>query len=493
MNETETWHPSVSRIQRPALLVGLVGLALCVLAFFLGDESREMLLRSYLWAYMFWLGLPLGCFALLMLQHLTGGRWGLTVRRIVEAGAAMMPLMALLFIPLFFSVGTLYPWAQHHDGGAAHGDPEQHAAATAPKPVELASAEPTGVNARLAADAVHPATTTTASDAAAGGPVGAPPADTHGGPTAAGPKPGTGAVQSAGHHELHGFKAWWLNATNFRIRAVIYFVVWLLLSFLLLSWSAAEDRRSDPAILRRMQLVSGPGLVLYVLTVTGAAIDWIMSLDPHWFSTMFGLLFVVGQVLSALAFICALMALLHDAPPLNRVVNPGLLQDLGNLLMAFTLIWAYLNFSQFLIIWSGNIAEETPYYYFRLHGGWQYVALFLVIFHWAVPFALLLWRRNKRDVKTLAVIALWLIVMRWVDLYWTIIPTFLQAGHDVAKIAADDKPHVPGLGAGLYWTLPLALAGMGGLWLFLFAGRLKRRPLLPLHDARLAEVHAHGH
>lgn len=463
----ETWHPPVTRLQFPALIVGVAGLVVCLLAMFLGDATRNMLLRSWLWAYMFWLGLPAGCLGVLMLQHLTGGRWGLTIRRMLEAGAVMILPMAVLFVPLFLSVGQIYPWANGHaEVTPEHTTPAAHpAAATSPATAEAGLTPGTG------------------GEAIARGPV-----DPYGTPTAH-PRGDVGAVES--HHEIEGFKRWWLDPTHFRIRAIIYFGVWLVWTLLLLTWSHAEDRNGDPRHLRRLQLISGPGLVLYALTMTGAVFDWVMSLDPHWYSTMFGVIFIVGQVLSCFAFVIALIALLHDREPLAGLIDPTLLNDLGNLMMAFVLIFAYVSFSQYLIIWSGNLSEETPFYYFRTHGGWQWVAFVIVLFHFAVPFLLLLWRRNKRHIKPLAMIALGVIVMRWVDLFWVIIPAFLQGKVDLRAIP-NGAPSFP-VWQGLHWTLPAALAGIGGLWVALYAWQLKRRPLLPLHDARLAEVSAHGH
>lgn len=429
----ENWQPVVDRVQKPALLVGLIGLAICLAGLLFGEYSRATVFRSYLWAYMFWFGVPMGCLAILMLQHLTGGRWALVIRRILESGSRMILLMAVLFIPLLLGIKVLYPWAQH--ANAEHAD----AAAVAPHgeaPAQAAAAEGGGE-----------------------------------------------------HHELAGFKRSWLTVPAFVLRAVIYFAIWLALAAALNAWSLAEDRTGDPRATRRMQFISGPGILIYALTVTGAAVDWVMSLDPHWYSTMYGVIFMVGQGLSCFAFVIAIIALLSDRVPFVGLIDPILLNDLGNFLLAFVMLFAYVSFSQYLIIWSANIAEETPYYFVRTKGGWQFVALLIVVFHFLVPFLLLLWRRSKRNIRSLAAIALALIVMRWVDLFWVIAPTFVQHEVDTAQTPI----HTPNVWHGFHWmTLP-ALAGIGGLWISVFIWQLKRRPMLPLNDMRLAEVHAHGH
>lgn len=429
----ENWQPVVNRLQMPAFLVGVVGLAICLVGLLFGVDSRAAVARSYLWAYMFWFGVPMGCLAILMLQHLTGGRWALAIRRILESGTRMILLMAVLFLPLLLSMNILYPWTHK-------GETEQS---------ETASV------------AAH--------------------AENHA-------DPAIPAAESE-HHEITGFKRAWLSTPAFVLRAVIYFCIWLGLAWLLNMWSLREDRTGDPRATYRMQVISGPGIVIYALTVTGAAVDWVMSLDPHWFSTMYGVIFMVGQGLSCFAFVVAVIALLSDRVPFVGLLDPILLNDLGNFLLAFVMLFAYVSFSQYLIIWSGNIAEETPYFFIRTKGGWQYLALLIVAFHFLVPFLLLLWRKSKRNIRSLAAIAIGLIVMRWVDLFWVIAPTFIQGQIDTTQ-----KPiYVPSIWRGFHWmTLP-ALAGIGGLWIAVFIWQLKRRPLLPLNDLRLAEVNAHGH
>jgi hypothetical protein len=262
-------------------------------------------------------------------------------------------------------------------------------------------------------------------------------------------------------------KAPYLNAPFFLARAAVYFGVWIGLSRIVLRASSRQDRTGDARFALRLRAVSAPGIALYFVTMTGAAFDWAMSLEPRWFSTIYGVEFVVGQVLTALCFgtICA--ARLSRREPFSRWLDAGRFHDLGNLVFAFVMLWAYVSFSQFLIIWSGNLPEETPWYHHRLGHGWQAIALALVVFHFALPFAVLLVRRNKRSAAILARIATFLLALRMVDLYWLIAPAF----------------HPDGLRPS--WLDLAAPVALGGVWVATFAGALRGKPLLSLHDAGL--------
>ena len=275
-------------------------------------------------------------------------------------------------------------------------------------------------------------------------------------------------------------KQLYLNAPFFYGRAVFYFAVWMALSYLLNKWSAELDATKDNQVIRRMQYLSGAGLLLYGLTVTFAAVDWVMSLEPHWFSTMYGLLFIVGQGVTALSFVAILLLLLSEHQPYSGVLRPQHFHDYGNLLLAFVMLWGYTAFSQFLIIWSGNLPEENVWYLHRMTEGWQYWAGFLLVFHWAVPFSLLLARKTKRQPRTLAKVAAALLFMRLADLYWLIAPAFQHdgAGH-----------------FSFHWTYAAAPLALGGIWLWFFLGEVKKRQLMPEGDERYVEhlKHAHAH
>jgi hypothetical protein len=375
------------RIRQRALVAGLIGLALCLLA---ALASPSHALRSYLVAFTFWLGIPLGCLVLLMLQHLTGGIWGLVLRRIFESGARTLGLLALLFLPLLLGLigrpPPLYDWVGSTD-----------------------------------ADLLE--------------------------------------------------KSWYLNVPFFIARTIVYFVVWLVLAFFLCRWSAEEDQ--SPTNPQRFRRLSGPGLVLYGGTITFASVDWVMSLEPHWYSTIYPVIFAVGQILEGMAFSILVLIAIGSQPPFEKLLGPTQRRDLGNLLLAFVMMWAYLSFSQFLLIWSENLPEEIPWYLKRTRDGWQWLALLLVVFQFCLPFLLLLSREIKQDPRRLAAIALLVLVMRYLDVFWWIEPAFSD-------------------GVYFYIFVDLAaLVGLGGIWTWHFLDQLGKLPLLPLHDPTLAEGLAH--
>jgi hypothetical protein len=281
-----------------------------------------------------------------------------------------------------------------------------------------------------------------------------------------------------GHSALAGNKGLYLQVPFFLGRAAFYFVVWLVVAFLINRWSREQDRTADPDLPRRFRLLSGPGLVLYGFTITFAAVDWVMSLQTDWFSTIFPVVFAVGQILTAFAFVIAVLALLADRPPFSGLVSAELLQDLGNLLLAFVMVWAYVSFAQFLLIWSGNLPEEIAWYVPRIQGGWQWLGWTLVTCQFALPFLLLLFRDVKRQPRTLAAVAGLVLALRFVDLVWQIVPSFAPPGL---------------LGHWLDILIALvALVGLGGIWMAVFLWQLNRAPLVPPHDPALAEGSHHA-
>jgi hypothetical protein len=378
--------PELDRARQRALLVGVGGLTLGALAG-LAVLGVERSLFSYLIGFVFWTWVALGCLALAMLHQLSGGGWGVVIRRPLEAAARTLPLMLVLFVPIALGLDHVYEWAR-------------------PELVE---------------------------------------------------------VDRVLQHK-HAY----LNVPFFLARAALYFAIWWGLAYFLTRWSAEQDRSGDPGIYHKLRTLSGPGLPLYALTVTFASVDWVMSLDPHWFSMIFGILTIGGQVLGALALVVAVLVPLARREPLAGVVRPVHLHDLGKLMLAFVMLWAYFAFSQFLIIWSGNLAEEIPWYLRRLQGNWKWVGLALALLHFALPFALLLSRDLKRRARRLVAVAVLVIVMRAVDTIWMIAPEFHGGGETPAAL-------------GILTDL-LALIGIGGIWVWWFLGRLKERPLLPLHD-----------
>jgi len=269
-------------------------------------------------------------------------------------------------------------------------------------------------------------------------------------------------------HEAVAFKAKYLNFPFFTVRAVIYFAVWILLAYFLNRWSLAQDRTADNRYTSNMRVLSGPGMVLLIFSVTFASVDWYMSIEPEWFSTIYGFLFVAAWALSALAFTIAALATLSKDEPLNRIVAPLHFHDLGKLLLALVMLWAYFAFSQYLIIWSGNLPEEIVWYLKRIPGLWGGTIVAIAILHYAAPFLFLLSRSVKRNPRTLMMIAGLIIVMRMIDLIWMIAPAFG--------------------GKNWVWLDAIALVGFGGLWLAVFTWQLGKRSLIPINDPQYESV-----
>jgi hypothetical protein len=372
-------HP-VYRVQRGAMIAGGLGLIGCIA---LGLVDPTQFMRAYLLSYCFWTGGALGCLAILMLHHVTGGAWGVPIRRLLESGARTLPWMALLFIPIAIAPGHLYEWAQ-----------PEHVA----------------------------------------------------------------------HDPLLQHKALYLNVPFFIGRAVFYFACWTLIMRALVRWSLLQDTTADAKPTERLELLSRGGLVLMGLTMTFASFDWMMSLEPHWFSTIYGVLFMGGCALTAFAVVIPMAALIGTQPPVAGLVERDQFQDLGKLLLAFVMLWAYFNLSQFLITWSGNLPEEITWYLARTTGVWKWIAIAIVIFHFALPFVLLLSRDLKRSARGLAMVALLLLLVRFMDMYWMVVPAFhpTSAASHVVDVTA--------------------LAAIGGFWLWLFVRQLEGAPLIPLRD-----------
>lgn len=274
--------------------------------------------------------------------------------------------------------------------------------------------------------------------------------------------------EAVAHDELLQHKLPYLNVPFFIGRTVIYFVVWIGLAYLLNRWLLQQDESFDLALSRRLRAISGLGLGAFGLTVTFAAIDWLMSLEPHWFSTIYGFMFATGAAAAAFSFITIILAWLIKHTPLAKAVETLNVNDLGNFLLACVMLWAYITLSQYLIIWSGNVAEVTPWYFRRTNGGWQYVGFLLTVFHFVVPFLVLLSRTVKRRIQWLVKVAMLVMFMRLFDLYWLIIPAFHETFY-------------------LDWLIIVAPIAIGGLWLAVFIWQLNKKSLLPLYDSGLEE------
>ena len=396
MTPSDTLRPQIERVQRSALFVGLLALVISLAGLFM-DPAHFW--QSYLFAFIFWSGLALGCLGVFFLHNVVGGNWGVAIRRLVESGVQTLPLILVFAIPLFFALGTLYKWT----------------------------------------DAGYRA-----------------------------------------EHFATGHKAAYLNPTWFIIRTLLYFAIWLFSGLRILKMANEHDRTGDPALFRRIKARSAPALLVFVLTTTLAFIDWIMSLEPDWYSTIYGWMFTVGEVLLTFSFLVAVLVLLSKREPFASFLTRQHYHDIGNLMLAFTMLWAYMSFSQFLIIWAENLPDEIPWYVRRFSGGWGYIAWTIAIFHFFVPFFLLLLRFVKKNPARLRTLAVWIILMHILDVFWIVGPAFRQRGLEV------------------YWTDLVALIGLGGVWLAFFIRNLKARPLLASRDPRdtyslLVTSHGHGH
>ena len=389
----------VNRYRSLSLLVGVVGLVLAGVGF---AVDREQFYRSYLFGFIFWTEIALGCLVILLIGHSASGSWFVTCRRAVEAGARTFWLCALLFIPValsFFVKGhhSLYLWSDQ---------------------------------------------------------------------------------SVVAHDKVLQLKSGYLNVGFFLIRSVIFFLAWIFISYRLNTLSRQQDEASDPGeYKKKMRNFSAPMLVLVIVLMTFASVDWLMSLDPHWTSTIFGILFLGGSGLSAISFLILAMILLSKYKPLSEYFVGRSMHDLSKLMFAFTLLWAYFSLSQFLIIWAGNLPEEIPWYINRLSEGWKVIAGAIVLLHFVVPFFILLPRRANRSRRIMVAVATIMIVMRFIDTFWLIGPS-----------EEDKRFH-------LSWMDIVIPIGIGGIWLWAYFTNIKSRPMLPVNEPKLEEAYelAHSH
>ncbi len=281
--------------------------------------------------------------------------------------------------------------------------------------------------------------------------------------------------EAVAHDELLQHKEGFLNVPFFLVRAVIYFAVWSAIGLYFHRVSVAQDRNHDPHVTARLQRRAAPAMVLYALTVTFMAFDWIMSMDPHWYSTIFGVYVWSGGAVASFAFLAVVAQVLHRTGRLDRVLRTDHFQDLGRLIFAFSVFWAYIGFSQYFLIWYGNIPEETMWYIHRMEHGWRNVSLFLAVGHFVVPFVFLMSRWTKRRPSLVAGLAVWVLLMHYLDVYWMVVPNL--GGH----------------GPGFHWMDAACVLGVGGPFLWLFVTQLARHSLVPSGDPRLPESLALEH
>jgi hypothetical protein len=379
----------IARWQGPALIAGIIGLVLTALGFFTSMAHPETFYRAYLPSYLFWFQIVAGCLGVLCLQYVTGGEWGILIRRPLGAAARTMILMALLFIPVVIGAHHLYPWMDAH------------------------------------------------------------------------------FINS---DEAMKLKAGYLNFNFWLLRTVLYFVLWILWAWRIrvLSLDFAKTRSPYTELSRRKW--SAAGLLMFVLTITFASIDWAMSLEPRWMSSMYGINFLVACGLAAFAFVTFFLTRLAPHPPMSGILRPSHLRDLGNLMLAFTMFWAYTAFSEYLLIWYANMKEEIPHYLVRQHGAWGVISILLLIFHFFLPFFLLLMRAIKDRPSTIAAVTVIVLVIRYVGVYWLVGPSYYGRHFQYS------------------WISLAALVGIGGLWLWAFIGQLKGQSIIPIHETWVEEA-----
>jgi len=402
-------------------LLAAGGAAVLMLVGLIIPSQRSSFFRAYLTAYMLWLGISLGCMALIMLHHMVGGGWGMLVRRVGEAAFSRLPLMALLFLPILLGRHFLFPWAN---------------------------------------------------------------------------------AAQVGMDPILQNKALYLNTKFWLLRIVVYFAIWIVISTLLRTWSHEQDAGTNVRATQRMTSLSAPGLLLFFLTVTFTAVDLIMSREPHWYSTVIGLLVAVGMGLSGLTFMVTMLALIvqeelivhqphvrdlltTDAKPFSNFVSPARLNDLGNLMLTLVILWAYMALAQFIVTWMGNTSEDIPWYTQRgmdalRPNAWRWYGLALVVCHFFVPFFLLLIKNNKRRLTVLGTLAVVVLVLRHLDMIWLFAPT----------VTGPEGPE-SAVGGWASWMDVLAPIAIGGVWFNGFVHALESYPLIPPHDPQTSDLLMH--
>ncbi|HEV2319680.1 MAG TPA: hypothetical protein VGV18_08020 [Verrucomicrobiae bacterium] len=374
----------LDRIRTMGLVFGILGLAFCCVGYVF---DRGPFFVSWLFAFLFWTSLSLGCFYCGMIHYLTSGKWGFPARRILEAGYMTLPLMALLIIPIFFGLHELYPWARQD---------------------------------AVLADKI---------------------------------------LRQRAHYE---------NAPLFIIRAAVFFGIWIFIALLLRRWSLRQDTTSDPAPTIKMRTLSGPAVAIAPLIASFAFLDWAMTVEPNWSSTIFPVIQLAGQALTAIAFVIVLLAWTRKDDPFSGFAQKAF-HDLGSLLLAFVLFWTYVAFSQALLIYSANLPHEIGWYLRRIARDWVWLVGLIALFHFFVPFLVLLFRGVKQNVPALAAVALFVFAIHAVETFWVIAPSFY--------------PEIE-----VHWTDFAAWFGIGGLWLAVFAANLDRHPLLSRNDPRTEQL-----
>ncbi|MDP8208531.1 MAG: hypothetical protein P9L92_17835 [Candidatus Electryonea clarkiae] len=421
-----------------ALVVGVIGLVLSAVGFFV-DRSQFMF--SWLTSFAFWVSIGFGGLFFVMLHHITNAKWSVTARRMAENIMVTLPWLLIFAIPVFIGMGDLYEWVEI--GKAHHGEKQ----AIHLDLIETAHASEDTNHGNTLSEETH---------------------DSHS-------EANSGHVEHDDHaHQAHidlvASKSGFLNVPFFVIRTLIYFAVWTIFAFALYRLSIKQDK---PGFTlndwKRFKVLSAPGIIAFAFTVTFAAFDWLMSLFPAWYSTIYGLYYFAGGLVGIMAFMIVVFVGLRKRGILEKEITIEHYHDLGKLLFAFMIVWAYFSFSQYLLIWYANIPEETIYYHNRWTGSWKAMTLIIVFGHFVIPFVLLMSRHVKRSFDALRFFAIWLLVMHWLDLYWNVMPVL----HPESALPS--------------WLDLTTMMGIGGIFLFIFWRNFTKHAVLAFNDPKLDE------
>jgi hypothetical protein len=389
-----TLGPQAESVKRIASIIGIAGLLLCVAGYF-SDHARFF--QSYLFAFMFWAGFPIGGLGILLLNNVVGGKWGVTIRRYLEASARTLPLIAVFFVVILLGVKDIYAWATHS------------------------------------------------------------------------------FVQA---NEFLKHKEGYLNLPGFAIRAVVCFGLWMFFLWRVNKWTDEQDQTGDPAIKEKLRKFSAPALLVLVITVTVAYIDWALSVDTQFYSTVYGALILIGNVQQTFALCILTLILTSKGDRFQGRVNSKILHDLGKMLFAFVIFWTYLSASQLIIVWPASLPQEITWYLDRTAGFWKAICVFVGLTMFAIPFAALLSQGLKKDPRRLQRVCVWILIVNAIHMFWFIEPPF--------RVISASTPLHTSSSFAVYWTDLAAFLGIGGIWVYYFITQLRKRPLLPLKDPRLS-------
>lgn len=433
----ETLTVDFSPVRLVSLIVLLIGaIAFAVLGVInlgISDSGMRDFFTTYLVGFVFWASLPFGAIGMMSLAYLTTASWGVILRRHFQAATRTMPVLALLFVPIAISVviagaGTKmddnispFWWADGSlDGPPAAINPDGGIQDYADVDGEKISVEGT------AREGMRPE-----------------------------------AIEEA-HHKMHDY----LFPAFFIVRAIIYFLIMGTFAYLYNIWGKRFEETDDPGAWYNLRGLAGPGLLIWALTMTFAATDWVMSVEPTWASSMFPVVFGMNQFTTTFALgVLVVYALTSGNPTITAIVKDKFRIDMGSLLFGFTMVWAYATFCQYMLVWAGNLPEEVAYYRKRGDHGWQYLAFFLMACHWLLPFIIFLFREVKTNRRVMQGLACWLLLVNACDVIWWIVPSY---------------PHPEG---GLY--VPMAFAAIlmvGGIWGLAYSWQLSQRPILPANS-----------